>query len=146
LHQIKPALDNYNKAIAISEALLADDPNKGETRGDLANMYSHAGAIYLNSGDLDRAAQFLEKGRGFFEQTPVRDPNDVQMQRDQADLSTRFGELYSRQQQWSKARDAYQRSLLIWQSLRQRNLLRGVDRAKPDEMAQAVEQSLGHFR
>jgi tetratricopeptide (TPR) repeat protein len=144
LRQTRQALDNYSKAIAISEALLADDPNKGETRADLANMYTHAGALYLNSGDLARAAHFLDKGRAFFRQSPLRDPDAVQMQRDQAELSARLGELYSRLRQWPQARDAYQSSLTIWKTLGQRNLLRRMDRAKPDELARAVEQSSNH--
>ena len=145
LHQTEQALDHYSKAIAISEALLAADPNKGETRGDLANMCAHAGALDLNSGDLAKAAQFLEKARLFFGELPVHDPNDVQMQRDQAELYARFGDLHSRQKRWAEAREAYRRSLTIWQTLSQRHLLRRVDLVKPDEMVRAVAQTSEHL-
>jgi serine/threonine protein kinase len=144
LQQTRPALDNFSKAIAISQALLAADPNKGETRGDLANMYTHVSALFLTSGQLSQAAQVLEKAHLLFDETPERDPNDIRMHRDQAELYARIGDLNSKRRRWRSAREAYQRSLTIWRTLCQRNLLRRTDRTKPDEMERAVELSSKH--
>jgi serine/threonine protein kinase len=138
------ALESYSKAIATSQALLAADPNKGETRGDLANMYTHLGTLFLKSGDFAKAAQVLEKGQVLFEETAQRDPNDAGMQRDQAELYARLGDLNARLGHWPEARDSYQHSLNIWLTMRQRNLLRRADAAKPDEMARAAAQSAVH--
>ena len=140
------ALEYYSKAIAISQALLAADPNKGETRGNLANMNTHMGTLFLNSGDVAKAAQFLEKGRLFFEETAQRDRNDAGMERDQAELHARLGDLNLKLKRWQAARDSYQDSLNIWLALRRRNLLRRSDRAKPEEMARAVTQSAAHAK
>jgi uncharacterized protein HemY len=66
------------------------------------------------------------------------------MERDQAELYARLGDLNLKLKRWQAARDSYQHSLNIWLAMRRRNLLRRVDRAKPDEMARAVTQSAAH--
>ena len=107
-------------------------------------MYTHMGTLFLDSGDFVKAAQFLEKARLFFGEAAQRDQNDAGMERDQAELYARLGDLNGNIRRWQEARDSYQHSLNIWLALRRRNLLRQVDRAKPDEMARAVAQSAVH--
>lgn len=107
-------------------------------------MYTHLGTLFLKSGDFAKAAQVLEKGQVLFEETSQRDPNDAGMQRDQAELYARLGDLNARLGHWPEARDSYQHSLNIWLTMRQRNLLRRADAAKPDEMARAAAQSAVH--
>lgn len=71
------AAASYTKAIAISQALLAADPNKGETMVDLANMHAHLGILMHNPDSL-------AKSRALFEEAIRRDPTNARYRREQA--------------------------------------------------------------
>jgi tetratricopeptide (TPR) repeat protein len=87
------ARSNYKLAISTSEALLAADPNKLETRVDLAGMYMHLGMCYRKSGDRRLAADFLKKGREFFNAALSADPANADIKRGKAEADAQFASL-----------------------------------------------------
>ena len=80
------ALPEYRRAIAISQALSASDPRKGETRIDLAHMYSHYGRTLQAMGRPTAAAAF-EKAGFLFSEAAKLDPANANIAKGQAELT-----------------------------------------------------------
>ena len=96
MHRTGDALVRFDKAIELSRALLAADPSKTEARLDLASAYSHRGNLFLNAGDLTKAADDLNAARLGFEAESRRDPKNVEIQRAEAEVDANLGRLRAR--------------------------------------------------
>ncbi len=141
------ALDNYRKATEISETLLASDPSKMETRFDLAKTYASAGSLLTTINKLDEASRYLQKATSLQEMLAHTDAQNARAQGDLADVYFKVAEYYAklaasaetstgkREENLCEAQMFYQRSLDIWQQLRERGTLRGADAKKSSEVA-----------
>jgi tetratricopeptide (TPR) repeat protein len=143
------AVENYEKAIAISQALLAGDPNKPETQDDLANMKTHLATWKAGSGSFAQAEELFSKARVLLEAAVRRDPGNTRTQGDLAEMYARIGHLQAtlavrqttpaaRLARWRNARDFYAKGLDVWVGLRNQNLLWRVDAEKPGQAMRAV--------
>ena len=80
---------SYTRAIAESEQLLREDPQKLETTIDLGRMYTHLASMYLKDGSAAKARAAGEKGRRLLDTAAAQDPHDALVQRERAEASTR---------------------------------------------------------
>ncbi len=148
--QTGAALESYRKALAISENLIASDPSKAETRIDLAKVYTRLGSLLTSLGDTVRAGDYLGKGRELFEGVARSDPKGVTPRKGLADAYASIGELHARlasrasgvssvqTERWSEARLWFQKSLDIWQDLRNKGALSLADAGKLEEVAKEI--------
>ena len=149
LNEAGQAIENYRKGIAISQSLLAADPNKPETQDDLGTMESHLAGVLLASGSTAKAADLLAKARDLFDEATRRDPDNIRIERNQADMFALWGDLKAgqaareaspalKERRWREARDSFARSMDIWVGMRNRNILLRVDSRKPAESMHSV--------
>ena len=149
LNQAGPTIENYGKGIAISQSLLAADPNKPETQDDLGTLESHLAGVLLASGSSAKAADLLAKARDLFDEATRRDPGNIRIKRNQADMFALWGDLKAGQgareappalkdQRWREARDSFERSMNIWVGMRNRNTLWRMDSRKPADLMHSV--------
>jgi serine/threonine protein kinase/tetratricopeptide (TPR) repeat protein len=152
LNQAGQAIENYRRGIAISQSLLAADPSKPETQDDLGILESHLAGVLLASGSPAKAADLLAKARNLFDEATRRDPGNIRIKRNQADMFAQLGDLQAGQgtreaspalkvQRWREARDSFERSMNIWVGMRNRNILWRMDSRKPADLMHSVAVS-----
>ena len=149
LNQAGPAIENYGKGIAISQSLLVADPNKPETEDDLGTLEFHLAGLFLAAGSPEKAAGLLAKARDIFAEATRRDPGNIRIKRNQADMFALWGDLKAGQaareaspalkdQRWREARDFYALSMNIWVGMRNRSILWRTDSRKPADLMNRV--------
>jgi len=138
------ALEYYSKAIASAKPVSRRSKQRRNSRRFGEHEYPHGHVVSQLRRRRQGRPNSWRKAGSFFEETAQRDRNDAGMERDQAELYARLGDLNLKLKRWQAARDSYQDSLNIWLALHRRNLLRRSDWAKPEEMARAVTQSAAH--
>jgi non-specific serine/threonine protein kinase/serine/threonine-protein kinase len=75
------ALELYNKAIGVSEKLLAEDQDRMEERRSLAEMYAARARVCLVLGQTASSGADLEKAKALTEQLISVDPENVRLQK-----------------------------------------------------------------
>ena len=159
MNQAGPAIENYGKGIAISQSLLADDPNKPETQDDLGTLEFHLAGVLLASGSTAKAAGLLAKARDLFDEATRRDPGNIRIKRNQADMFALWGDLKAGQgreaspalkdQRWREARDFYALSMNIWVGMSNRSILWRMDSRKPADLMRSIaacEEAIARLR
>jgi non-specific serine/threonine protein kinase/serine/threonine-protein kinase len=153
LGQREKALENYRKAIAISEELLAADPARVEAQRDLARMYEGIALLFARTNEARAALEYFAKAEGLAESSSKRDPANARIRRQLANVWAEMAGTYRILAQRNEspqrdrladlriARDRYERSLEIWQDLKNKGLLSRIDIGKPDEVAQKIADS-----
>lgn len=150
LGDAREALAAYRKSMQISEALLVHDPSKTETRFDLAKTYAGVGGLLTATNKMDEASQYLKKATSLQETLARTDTQNARAQSDLADVYFKDAGHYAklaasveiaagkREEDLREAQMFYQKSMDIWQSLRERGTLRGADANKPNEVAHQI--------
>jgi tetratricopeptide (TPR) repeat protein len=142
----EPALTNFRKALAAREPALANAQN-ARARDDVASIYADLGSGLAATGDFSGAREALTKAVLLAEEVSKQAPTNA---RYRARLATRYsdlGRIYLKSAQahtsdpkaeWQRARDYLARSAVVWDELRQKNILMPVDAARPDEVTRNI--------
>jgi eukaryotic-like serine/threonine-protein kinase len=118
---------------------------------DLRVAISHAGAAraHANLGNRSAAVEALRLAEAFAGNVPD-DPTNSSLRWVRAEVFEYMGEAYvalatrrgpglaAARADWSAACDMFQRSHDMWEDMRRRGILNGLDAAKPDKLAQAL--------
>ena len=150
LDQRNNALENYHKAIAISEELVAIDPARVEVQRDLVRMYEGVGLLFAKTDEVSAALEYFAKAESLAESSSQHDPDNARVRRGLANIWAEMAGTYrllaqrnesprsDRSANLRAAHDRYQRSLEIWQDLKNKGLLSRTDVGKPDEVAKKI--------
>jgi tetratricopeptide (TPR) repeat protein len=142
------ALNDFHKAQQMFAALVAKDPINEDYQIKLASVYRAMSTVQSQADDLngavDSVLQGIEIDEALVAASPMNAPARstlaqlyLQLGASHAALATKAG-ASKQTEQWRAARDAYQKSLNIYQDMKSRGTLSGTDAAKPDEVASEI--------
>jgi tetratricopeptide (TPR) repeat protein len=138
------ALKNFNKALEIFAGLVAKDASNGDFRRQWAYTYLALSRFQVKASDLDNAVDNAQQGIKIDEVLVAVSPTNASARTTLAQLYRQLGDSHAalgakgNKQQWSAAKDAYQKGLDIYQDMKSKGTLRGADANKPDELAKEI--------
>jgi tetratricopeptide (TPR) repeat protein len=144
------ALDNFRKALQIFAELNARDPNNADFRRQWAVVYFYLSRFQSETGDLNGAIENDLEGVKINEALVASSPTNVSARITLAQLEEKLGNYHAmlatsagssatgQTEQWRAAKQAYQKSLDIYQDLKVKGTLTVADVAKPGEVAQEI--------
>lgn len=104
------------------------------------------GELLSRQNKWNEALNAYQKSLPVFEAGVKNEPENVTLSRAMANLCERIGDVYQAQKRWSEARDYFQRALDVWQSLKQRNVVRGKDAGNLETLPKKIKQSEAALR
>ena len=140
----------FQKAIAILAEIVAIDPNNTDFRRQWAFTYMATGRFQTEIGEFEQAVSALAEGIRIEEALMRDSPADVSVQTTMALLYNQLGVTHAKWAaqpdlprasvniHWTHARDAYGRSLAVYQTLKETGKLSAADAAKPNEIAAEI--------
>ncbi len=144
-NKVNEALKTYSKALAIAEPLVAVDSKWWEARRYLTNMYTSTGRL---QGHTELAIDYFRKAIRLAEESCSADPQNARMRRGLAETYSGMATVYSSMPAKSapsknikslgEARSWYQKSLDIYQDMKNKGTLNGAVASKPDEVARDI--------
>jgi len=108
---IKAGLESNRKALAMCEALLAEDPNSADYHRLLANTYSNDGDYRAVLHDVDGALQSFRKKLALDEEALAEDPLNAVARGDVAYSYERIGNLLAESGDHRQALASYRKAL-----------------------------------
>jgi tetratricopeptide (TPR) repeat protein len=124
----------YEKARAIQETLARDDPSAWN-RTALAETYNNLGVLYIETGPLDRAFNFLRQARSLLVDLVDANPEDVGSRQRQALAHANLGLAHYREGNFDEAMKSYQRGLDLRETLAEAGR---ADPHRQDELATSL--------
>jgi eukaryotic-like serine/threonine-protein kinase len=144
------ALKEFHKAQKIFAELVAKDPANIDSRTKWSYVYLAMSKTQSESDDLHGAVSSALEGIRIDEALLAASPANALIRKTLAQLYETLGSYNAklaeksvsssaeRNKNWRAARDAYQKSLRIWQDAKNKGTLSGADAAKPDELVREV--------
>jgi tetratricopeptide (TPR) repeat protein len=146
------ALLRYQQAVGIDEKLAKADPKDAWAQRYLIYNYSRVGDALLKMLDRSGALSFYNKALRLSEARANADPGNASAREDMAQTYSKLASAHfvfgsqarvgMRQKKNSllEARSWYQKSLEIWQSLRDQGRLSGIHGEEPEKMTREVSR------
>jgi len=146
----KEAFENLQKAMTIAQRLSAADPQNAQARSDLSACYQSIGDSQSTFGEPTKAMENYRRAIVIREELSAEDIHNAEAQVDLASSYDRLAQTYimmasspkapttDREEQWLAARSYLQKSLKLWNSMRQSGTLPGNDASQPDEIGRKM--------
>ena len=146
------ALKNLQKALQIFAALNAKDPNNADLRRQWALTYLYLSRFQAEIKELNDAISSALEGIKIEERLVADSPANASARNTLAQLDAQLGKTYAAlasavpesgtpaKEQWRAAKEAYQKSLVIYHEMKSNGMLTGADASKPDEIAREIAQ------
>lgn len=139
---------DFHRALQIFAELVARDPKNPDLRRQWATTYLSLSRFQSQSDDLNGAVDSAAQGIKIAEALVAASPTnasasnalaliDLQLGAAHAALAAKTGPRKG-SPEWRAARDAYQKSLEIFQEMKNKGTLKGADANKPDELAKEI--------
>lgn len=144
------ALETFRQTLKAFQDLTARDPKNTEFRHDLAISYRKLGEMLLKTANPARALANLQQALPLIESVSAQSPMNAFKRRDLALTYFSLGAAYMKlasekmlsadkqREHWGEARAWYQKSLGIWQNMRDKGTSGGADAGMPDEVAREI--------
>jgi len=139
------ALTNFQKALQILAGLVAKDSKNQDFRNRWAYTYLSLSRFQSQADDLTGANESANQGIKIDEVLVAASPTNSTARNTLAQLYSQLGasqaalaEKGRQMEHWRAAKDAYQKSLDIYQDMKSKGTLSGADDAKPDEIAREI--------
>jgi non-specific serine/threonine protein kinase/serine/threonine-protein kinase len=144
------ALENYRKAEQIFVELIAKDPTNADSQAKLEYFYLVVSRFYSQVGDLSGAIGSALQGVKVGDALVASSSSNALAKTFLAQLYREVGDGHAKlvarmetstarqEEQWRAAKDAYQKSLDIYQDMKSKGTLKGTDADKPDEIAKEI--------
>jgi non-specific serine/threonine protein kinase/serine/threonine-protein kinase len=138
------ALQNFDQAVGIFAGLTAKDPNNADFRRQWAYTYLALSRFQAKANDLNAAIESAQEGIKIDEVLVASSPANVAGRMTLALLYRQMGDCLAavpakgNSQRWSTAKNAYEKSLEIYQGLKNQGTLAPADASKPDELAKEI--------
>jgi serine/threonine protein kinase len=112
------ALESYNKALAMREALLKADPSDDQVRRDLLINAFRVGEMLSRMGDGKGSLESFHRALSLSQEAAARDPANVKNDRNMVAVShQRIGDAYMSMAEHKKALESFRRALAVRESL-----------------------------
>jgi non-specific serine/threonine protein kinase/serine/threonine-protein kinase len=138
------AIENFHKAQQIFAELVSKDPNNADFRRQWAYVYLVTSRFQSEAKDLNGAINSALQGIKIDEALVAASPTNATARSTLAQLYSQLGASHAalatrvnageQAEQWRAARDAYQKSLDIYQGMKGEGTLSSADAGKPDEV------------
>jgi non-specific serine/threonine protein kinase/serine/threonine-protein kinase len=138
------AMKNLNKALEIFADLVTKDPINGDFRRQWAYTYLALSRFQVQANDLTAAVSSAQAGIKIEEALVTSSPTNVTARTTLALLERQLGDSYvalaskGNKRQWEDAKEAYQKSLDVYQDLKNKGTLSAADSAKPEDLAKEI--------
>jgi serine/threonine protein kinase len=148
----KEAFENLQKAMSIAQRLSAADPQNAQARSDLSACYQSIGDSQVAFGDATKAMENYRRAIVIREELSAEDVHNAEAQVDLASSYAKLGQAYmmlasrskaafaDRAARWLEARSYLQKSLKLWNGMRQNGTLPGSEASQPDETAREISR------
>jgi tetratricopeptide (TPR) repeat protein len=149
LGRLDAALAHYERSRALRAADVKADPVNLWKRGSLIEAHAKITKTLARAGRREAALTQAAETNALMEKTPL-EPTNAVFRSFFADTHTDVAEAHvalarhavtpkpQAGAHWRAAREAYGRSLEIWQDLQQRGLITEIDRPKPDAVVRSI--------
>jgi serine/threonine protein kinase len=146
----KEAFENLQRAMSIAQRLSAADPQNAQARSDLSACYQSIADSQVAFGEAAKAMENYRRAIVIREELSAEDARNAEAQVDLASSYERLAQTYitlasspkapiaDREEQWLAARSNLQKSLKLWNSMRQSGTLPGNETSQPDEIARKI--------
>jgi serine/threonine protein kinase len=144
------ALDNFRKALQIFAELNDKDPNNADLRRQWAVVYLYRSRFQFEVKELSDAANSALEGIKIEQALVTTSPTNASARNTLAQLYLQAGKTHAAQastiasagsqltEEWRAAKEAYQKSLDIYQDMKSKGTLSASDATKPDEIARDI--------
>ena len=142
------ALQHFSKAMEILAEIVAKDPKNTDFRRQWAFTYLAKSRFQVEIDDPVAAVASALEGIRIDEELVAASPGDVAAQNTLALLFTQLGASYAkwgsqpdapnRVEAWTKAKEAYQKALAMYERLKANRKLSGADANKLDKLAREI--------
>jgi tetratricopeptide (TPR) repeat protein len=137
------ALQNFNKALEIFAGLVGRDANNGDFRRQWAYTYLTLSRFQVKTDDLNDAVDTAQQGIKIDEVLVSTSPTNASARNTLAQLYRQLGDsdaamAKGRTQKWSDAKADYQKSLDIYQDMKNKGTLTAADGGKVDDLAKEI--------
>jgi len=139
------ALHNFHKALQIFAELNAKDPNNADFRRQWAVVYFYLSRFQAEINELDNAATSALAGIKIDESLVADAPTNASARNNLAQLYAQLGKTYptraaaaSSKDEWRAAKEAFEKSLALYQEMKAKGTLPAADAQKPDEVAREI--------
>ena len=142
------ALNNFHKALQILAELVVKDATNADYRRQWATTYLLLSRFQSQANDLNGAVDSANQGIKIDEALVASSSTNVSARNTLAQLDSQLGASHAalatksfagkQNAQWQGAKDAYQKSLDIYQDMKSRGTLSGADAGKPDDLAKEI--------
>jgi tetratricopeptide (TPR) repeat protein len=146
------ALRRYKQAVDIDEKLAAVDPKDAWARRYLIYNYGRLADAFNKTGNRAAALSFYNKALSLAEQRVKADPNNARASEDLAEAYSKIAaahfqlgsegnaSLKQKKKSLIDARSWYQKSLEIWQAMRDHGTLSGLHAEEPEKVTREVSR------
>ncbi|MGZ5564712.1 MAG: protein kinase domain-containing protein [Chthoniobacterales bacterium] len=142
---ITGALNNFHQALQMFAELIAKDPINEDYQIKLASVYLAMSRVQSQADDLNGALDSVNQGIKINEVLVAASPTNSTARNTLAQLYSQLGasqaalaEKGREMEHWRAAKEAYQKSLDIYQDMKSKGTLSGTDDAKPDDLAREI--------
>ncbi|MDR3737916.1 MAG: serine/threonine-protein kinase [Terracidiphilus sp.] len=151
LGDIDGAIQHYQRALVIDRRLAAADRNDANARYHLVRHSYRLGDVFLNSSRTDKALALYREAASNAERNANSDPENTLMRSEQARVYAKLAKAQftsamnrsandsDRQKSLVAARTSYEKSLFLWDELRNRNALESIDLGEPEQVAKELK-------
>ena len=146
------ALRRYKQAVDMDEKLAAADPKDAWARRYLIYNYGRLADAFNKTGNRAAALSFYNKALSLAEQRVKADPNNARASEDLAEAYSKIAaahfqlgsdgnaSLKQKKKSLIDARSWYQKSLEIWQAMRDHGTLSGLHAEEPEKVTREVSR------
>ena len=135
IKKLDSAFEYSQIAIKILRENLAKNPADSQTQGELGGTYITSAEIFVAKGDANSALETYRKALTILESDAIR---NSQM-RSLAYAYQGVGEIHQKANRFQEAKSWYQKSLDVWNGLREQEKLTSDNLTKPDEIKKLIE-------
>jgi eukaryotic-like serine/threonine-protein kinase len=121
LQQLDTALEHYQSALRIDEALLASKPNDTDRRYDITFTYNDTGFVFYKKTDYATALNYYKKSLDIRRALGAADPDNTRIQYGMAYTLNIVGTILQEQLNYNDAIAAFRESLAIRDKLAQQD-------------------------
>ncbi len=142
------ALKNFHKALQVLAELTSKDPTNADYRRQWATTYLLLSRVQSQANDLSGAIDSAVQGIRIDEVLVATSPTNASARSTLALLYSQLGASHAAfaakagaskgDEHWRAARDAFQKSLDIYQDMKSKGKLSGADVNKPEELAKEI--------
>ena len=137
MNKLPQAEENYRKAISIAKEYLAKNPDYAKARSHLGQYYVLLAKLLLKKGDAAGALNDFRSALTYLDSEPARSEVPDQLAKTYEGIGDAMVSLKGKP---LEAKEMYQKSLEIWQKLKEANKLGDESAGKPDEVFQKISK------